>query len=651
MKPAKVAYPALAPTQRFLLWVATAINTLMILPYLPLVLQVAVVLFLSWNLIQIRGKRLGVPRVVLLGLLALSALGLVLTTPAALTVEGGAMLAPIIVALKLLETRNRRDAWVAVLLIYFLALASFLFAQTMTVAGLTLLGVVISSAVLISLNSPPSGARRPLVLSATLIGQALPFMVILFVLFPRNLMPLWSLPASLGRASSGLKDYMAPGSISDLSLSGEPAFRVRFNGPPPPTQQLYWRGPVMSEFDGRTWRIGAPQAGPLPRTERGRSLVDYEITLEPHNALWLLALETPVSLPPRGYFTRDQQLVAHLPVRSRIRYGSQSALFLDIGEGASRDELAPFLRLPAGGNPRSRELAQRWREQFIDDDRLIDAAYLYFSQTGLTYTLNPPALGAQTIDSFLFETRRGFCEHFASAFVFLMRAAGIPARVVTGYQGGELNPIDGFLMVRQADAHAWAEVWTESRGWRRVDPTASAAPIRVIAGLATALPESDSLPLGLRRDLPWLRETRFRLEAINNGWNQWVLAYNVQSQRQLLSRFGLSTPDWRVLATASSLLVAIFMTALAVWATWPRRLRSPAQRAWLRVTRRLARRGLPPAPWEGPLDYTRRVAAWRGELGQPLATIAQLYAQLRYGPAPTRDALRTLNRLSRKFKP
>ncbi|MEY3201330.1 MAG: hypothetical protein RIR70_880, partial [Pseudomonadota bacterium] len=270
-----------------------------------------------------------------------------------------------------------------------------------------------------------------------------------------------------------------------------------------------------------------------------------------------------------------------------------------------------------------------------------------------TYTLSPPQLGINPIDDFLFETKRGFCEHFASSFVFLMRAAGIPARVVTGYQGGEINPIDGYLVVRQADAHAWAEVWIAGQGWQRVDPTAAAAPIRVVAGMATALPLGEPLPFTLRSDIPWLRDLRFRLDAITNGWNQWVLGYSTQSQQKILAQLGLNKPDWRTLAVASTLLVAIFMALLALWAAWPQTRRDALQSSWQRLSKKLGRHGLARQTWEGPGHYAMRISTARPELRDEIHTIAQLYAQLRYGAdnAPTRQQIRQLRTLIRRFSP
>ena len=645
--------PMLNRPQKLLLWLATCANLVVVSGHLPTLLNLLIALLLGWRAIQIWRGGYRATRTALLLLLSLAAGILVVVLPSPFGVEGGAMLVPILVVLKQLESDSHRDAFVAVLLISFLILATFLFSQTIATALLAGVGVLLAMAVLASLTDKSGSMWQPLRISAILMAQAVPFMVILFLMFPRNLMPLWTLPPAASRAESGLKEWMSPGSISNLTLSGETAFRVRFKGHAPPTQQLYWRGPVMTEFDGRTWRSADLKATSMPDMDHGKPVVEYELTLEPHNSRWLLALDMPVSLPSASFFSQYHQLVSRTPVRTRLRYVAHSVLFPDADSALEPAQLRGLTTLPSGGNSRTRQLAASMREKHPNDSALMRAAINYLNTNGFTYTLNPPRLGIHSIDEFLFDSRRGFCEHFASSFVFLMRAAGIPARVVTGYQGGELNPIDGYLVVRQADAHAWAEVWIAGQGWRRVDPTAAAAPIRAIAGMATALPEGDPLPFALRRDIPWLREMRYRLDAITNGWNQWVLGYSTQSQQKMLSYFGVKSPDWRTLAVASSVLVAVFMGVLALWAAWPQRRLDGLSAAWGRLGRKLARRGLAHQPWEGPLSYADRITAARPELRDDIHEIANLYAQLRYGVTDRFAAqkLRQLKKLIRKFSP
>jgi transglutaminase-like putative cysteine protease len=262
---------------------------------------------------------------------------------------------------------------------------------------------------------------------------------------------------------------------------------------------------------------------------------------------------------------------------------------------------------------------------------ISNAALLFFRQEAFFYTLQPPLLGQHAVDDFLFVSRRGFCEHFASAYVFLMRAAGVPARVVAGYQGGEINPVDGYFIVRQSDAHAWAEIWLADKGWIRVDPTAAVAPSRIEQGIASALPAGDALPALVRIDADWLRDLRNRWEATNNAWNQWVLGYNPQRQREVLTRLGLSEPDWRSMTAVLATLCGITLLFVTLWTLYQRNTVTPAQRAWQGFCKRLRRLGIARADWEGPLDFATRVARERPELGAVAHEAAGYFADLHYG--------------------
>jgi len=278
---------------------------------------------------------------------------------------------------------------------------------------------------------------------------------------------------------TGLSDTMSPGSFSALSVSDAIAFRVKFDSGAPPRNRLYWRGPVMTDFDGRTWSVDLPHLSREISVEASGPPVDYEVTLEPHNRNWMFALEMPTRLPQNARLTSEYLAISLTPIRSRIRYEMRSSPQFQALSGANPEDLALARRLPRGSNPRARTLAGEWREAGSDDAAIVRRAIDFFRGSRFEYTLEPPMLGANSVDEFLFDTKQGFCEHFASSFVFLMRAAGVPARVVTGYQGGDTNPVDGYMVVRQADAHAWAEVWLAGGGWTRVDPTAAAVPVRV----------------------------------------------------------------------------------------------------------------------------------------------------------------------------
>jgi len=548
----------------------------------------------------------------------------------------GVALLVMFLALKPLETRTRRDGLAIVFLCYFLVLAQFFYAQSIGAAGLMLATIVTATA---TLGSLADGGRTPplqlLARSGRLLLQATPFMLVLFVLFPRVQGPLWGLPRDAFSAQTGLSDAMSPGSISNLTQSDAIAFRAKFSATPgaglPPRDRLYWRGPVMTDFDGRTWRVR--RRLPLPRLpyETEGPAVEYEVTLEAHAKPWLFALELPGRLPTDALMTGDFQLVAKAPVTARLRYDVSSHTAMRAGRDETDGTLQAALALPAGFNPRTRALAQGWRAKFGNDQAILDEASRFFLTQGLSYTLTPPLLGEHSVDEFLFDAKAGFCEHFSGAFVFALRAAGLPARVVAGYQGGEINPFDGYFTVRQYDAHAWAEVWLDGQGWTRIDPTALSVPTRIEQNMAAAVPAGSPVPLMARVDLAWLRDLRLRLDAVANTWNQWVIGYNPERQREFLSRLGMRTPDWRQMTSVLAVVAGLVLLGLTAWALRSQRRFDPAQRAWLRFARKLGRRGLPRQPWEGPLAYAGRAARRFPGNAAEIAAIADLYGRLRYG--------------------
>jgi hypothetical protein len=336
-------------------------------------------------------------------------------------------------------------------------------------------------------------------------------------------------------------------------------------------------------------------------------------------------------------------------VRARARYEISS--FVEYrARSATPFALAAARRLPPDFNPRAVALGQSWRSADATDRRILARGIEYFRRSGLQYTLLPPPLGRDSVDEFLFETKAGFCEHFSSAFAVLMRAAGVPARVVTGYQGGDVNPIDGYLIVRQSDAHAWVEVWIADEGWVRVDPTAAAVPVRVDAGIAGAV-ASVELPLLVRPDLSWLRLMRYNWEALANYWNQWVVGYNVDRQRELLSRFGMPAPSWEKMAMALFWLVGLVVAVFSLWLLRRAHGEEPVTQAWRRFCTKLERRGTARAPSEGPRDFAARAAREQPHVAADVAEIGALYVDLRYRDAHDPSLLSLLRQRVREFRP
>ena len=583
--------------------------------------------------------------------------------------QGGVALLVFLSGAKLLETQTARDRLGLLFVGCFLLVAYFLNSQSLAMAAYMSLALIALIAAMIASTQTAPELRATLGLAARLLLQALPLALLLFVLFPRLQGPLWGLPQQ-GATQTGLSDHMSPGDFSQLSLSNEIAFRVEFNSAdaravttkPPDPSTLYWRGPVLWDFDGRTWqtRLAVPP-NPINALAMGQP-VSYAITLEPHRQRWLFLLGLPKKLPEEvaSQLGPDLQWQAQSPITQRLRYAIDADLDYRLdAEGLSTARRSRTLALPEG-NPQARELAKIWRARHntainrtLKNDRaLVDQALAYFRSEPFFYTLNPPLLGENSIDDFLFRSRRGFCEHYASTFVFLMRAAGIPARVVTGYQGGERNPLGNYWIVRQRDAHAWAEVWLIGEGWTRIDPTAAVAPNRVELGLDAALPASERRTGLMTLDTNWLMPLRLSWDLLNNQWNQWVLGYNQERQRELLSHLNpfLSTWQgmaWGLAAAGSGLLLLMAVLVL------PRLTKSktdPASRIYARFCLQLARCGIERGNAEGPADFAERAAAQRPELAEAIQEITRLYLALRYGHAKT-DQLIELKRRVGKFRP
>ncbi|MBI1943297.1 MAG: DUF3488 domain-containing transglutaminase family protein [Betaproteobacteria bacterium] len=589
----------------------------------------------------------------LLAVAAFAVLGVWLEYRALFGRTPGIALLVLFSGLKLLESRNQRDAAAVVFLTWFLAITNFLYTQSIPTALGMCAAVAASVAALVGFAAPRRAPRANLRTAALLLAQALPAAALLFMLFPRIQGPLWGLPQDAYAGLSGLSDSMAPGNISRLTLSDAIAFRVEFERETPRRRLLYWRGPVLWDFDGRTWRLGSPGFAELA-PPRGGARHDYAVLLEAHNRNWLFALETPASLPPRARYLDDGQIVTLAPLRTRTRYEMTSVTEAEPDAREEAHNLRRALRLPPGFNPRARALARSWRESSQNepaaDAGVLARAIEFFRRERLQYTTEPPLLGRDAVDEFLYETRAGFCEHFSSAFAFLMRAAGIPARVVTGYQGGDLNPVDGKFTVRQSDAHAWTEVYIRDRGWIRVDPTALSVPGRLDAGMARAVRAEDPLPLLLRPELEWLRELRYNWEALTHQWNLWVLGYNPERQRELMSWIGMRDADWLELASTLFALLGAFVAALLLWSLGRFARPDPAQATWELFCRKLRARGVARAPHEGPRDYSERAAGALPAAGEAIHRIGALYIALRYGRARPPAALAELRRRVRELQ-
>ena len=565
--------------------------------------------------------------------------------------EVGVALLMMLAALKLMELRQARDAMVLIYLACFVIITNFFYSQSIPTALYLLATLMVVVTAWVHLQAQSITLKPRLRIAAVLLLQALPLTLILFILFPRVQGPLWGLPQD-AYASSGLDDKMSPGSLSRLSLSEAVAFRVTYNDKPPRRDQMYWRGPVLWYFDGRTWTPGITTLTDAPKFTEVSQPIDYSVTLEPHNKPWLFALDVPDKLSVPAKLTYDFQMLNKEPIHARLRYSAHSNLVYHANLQEATRQLQRALQLPRQSNPRAQQLAAEWRANSKDDAAIVNTALAYFNKQGFVYTLEPPPLGVNTVDDFLFTTKQGFCEYYASAFVFLMRAANIPARVVTGYLGGEFNDVGNYYIVRQSDAHAWAEVWLAGQGWVRVDPTAAIAPDRVQRDLSAALSDNAILPFMERNPPQWMRNLRFNLDALANQWNQWVLGYDTERQFAFLTRLGMESVTWQKMALnmMSGLGIVIALFALFMLRHLFTRQLDKVQAAWLKLCRKLEKAGLPRAAHEGAQDYAARVAAARPELGDAIHDLVARYTALRYGMLNDEHAQREFLQRARALK-
>jgi transglutaminase-like putative cysteine protease len=568
----------------------------------------------------------------------------------------GTALLTLTASLKLLETRTRRDLCVIVLIVYFLCLTALLADASFWLLGYTLLVAWVTSACLLRSTTVTAelNARDSLRDTGRLLLQAVPIALVLWLFFPRFAEPLWHLPQPENAATTGLSDTLSPGDITDLALSDEVVMRAHFRGAVPPPRERYWRGPVLFDFDGRTWRRHDPDLIASPPLEpRGPAYV-YTLNLEPHGHNWIYALDSPSSWDlARAYLTADYMLAQPNAIAQPLEVTVTSYTETDSPSGLGSALRRRDTRLPADSNPRTRAFAAQLHALHPDDADYVAAVLKMFQTEQYFYTLEPPPLGADSVDQFLFETKRGFCGHYASAFAVLMRAADIPARVVTGYYGGTYNRYADYWLVRQSDAHAWVEVWIEGRGWMRVDPTSAIAPGRVEHSVRDAESASAALGMPLPNRLPWLRDLRLRTDALRELWRARILQYNQGAQQRLLARFNVPEPDVRklvmVLAAALSLTLA--------WLTWHVRrelspdAREPAVRAFDRLCAKLAACGLRRAASEPAESFALRVAGARPDLAAEVAALCRRYNELRYGARAGEADVGRFTAAVRAFRP
>ena len=633
-----------------LIWLLVA-QVLVILPHLAHLPPWIIGLWLgcaAWR-IQIFRMRARYPQGWVKALLMVGAAGGVyLSRGSLIGLDAGVVLLIAAFILKLVEMRSRRDALVLVFLGFFAVVTSYLFDDSLLAGIYSLAPVTALLAAMVGLQQGGEATRpwASLQVAGSLLLQAIPLMLVLFVLFPR-MGPLWSLPQPQNRATTGLAESMTPGDIAQLSRSSELAFRASFDGAIPPRNRLYWRAITFEQFDGRRWSRSITSRNPeAPEWVASGPTVAYSIVMQPSGQPWLYALDVAQAGPGDARLMADFHLERPRPVDTPLLYRAISWPQALREPHASPAILERSLQLPVSGNPRARAWANELRRRYETPAATVEALLSHFNQEPFVYTLQPSPVGADIVDGFLFESRNGFCIHYAGAMTFVLRAAGIPARVVAGYQGGEFNPAGNYLSVRQLDAHAWVEYWQADRGWVSVDPTFQVAPERIELGLEQALAGEQGLidgaaaGLGRMRQFGWLNDLRFAWDNLNYGWQRWVLNYQGERQLQILQGM-LGTLDARKLGlvaiAAGALLVSLL--ALVLFKPW-RRERDPQLRMFRRFEKLLARHGVVRRAAEGPRDFAARAAAQLPEAAAQLQAFAVLYERACYGGERSDDELR-----------
>ena len=625
---------------------ALAVSVAPHLPYLPIWISAALFGCTIWRYL-IEKRRRALPSVWFRALLALACFLGVLATYATISGVGpGSALLAIMAALKLLETRKRRDQFVLLFISIFLVMSSLLREQYLwSLPYLVVSIIVIMTAWLRMSAANDETAKQSFATGGRLLLYAAPLAVAMWIFFPRIAIPIWAVPMDTGTATTGISDSMSPGDVSKLSRSDAVAFRVKFDGIVPEARDRYWRGLVLTVFNGRTWSMNDPFEGSRAHetvSEKGEP-IRYQITLEPTRQPYVFALDMPWSWTlERTFMGPQQQLVNAQPIDQRVSYDAVS--YLDFTTHASLSEYARswYQRLPDGSNPKTQSLAKDMRNAAGSDSAYIDAVLRKFNAEEYFYTLEPPGLGKNSVDEFLFDTRRGFCEHYASAFAVMMRAADIPARIVLGYHGGEINSMAGHLIVRQSDAHAWNEVWLEGRGWYRIDPTAAVAPDRIEMGASDAAMEGAGAAWGLSAPSEFLHKLTMTLDALDAKWNDWVLGYGAEKQNDLMQRLGMRDPDWqKMMLTMIGLvlgLIALLSLLLAL------RYRPPAKDAAAVLFQRFIKKtGLDSGIGETAECFAQRAMQAGTVPADAVEFVTTAYHDARYGP-PDESAIARLKR-------
>lgn len=651
-----------------LVWIVLSLFTLMAphAPRIPIWVMLLYLVAAIWRIMVYRGSWSFPGWRAKLVLIACGFAGIGFSFSSMIGLEPTVALLLTAFALKLTELAQRKDAYVLLFLGYFIIVTEFLFSQDILVTLLCLFNVIVITTALVALHRPEEHqfSWRPLRLATVMVMQAMPLMLVLFFLFPR-IGPLWTIPLKSQSGKTGMSDFMKPGDVSRLSQSTEVAFRVQFEGEVPPRSQLYWRGLIFSRLRAGTWsslshyEVPAAERQARPLKTKGEPL-RYSIILEPTQQHWLYSLRyaRPVS---RGVMSgSDYRLFSPVEIEDQRLYEARSWPDTILDETLSPWRRKTELRLPVKGNPATREFARQLRQEAGNDELLVDKVLEHFNREPFVYTLKPPLLPEENpIDYFLFQSRRGFCEHYAHSFVLMMRAAGVPARVVAGYQGGEVNPVNGTVIVHQFDAHAWAEVWLEEQGWVRVDPTSAVSPGRIELGLEEAVASEGTFLLNsplspLRyRNINWVNQLRLRYDAWTYRWQAWVTGFDSEQQFRFLQNL-LGDLNGRkfALVLLGSWALVLLPVAISLLRKPRRRVISRLDKLYLSFCQRIQKQGVKRSRGESPGEFSIRASQELPLLASHIERITGLYTELAYvdKAASTQEYNNLLDELGRAVR-
>ena len=590
-----------------------------------------------------------------IGLAVVGILSLLVTYHTRIDSSAYISLLAVMSAIKPFEVSTHRDRMVTLFLAYFIVIAGVLENDSLFMIFYMFASVLVTTAVLIRINDPGRGLRAHFRTGAVIMGQALPVMLVLFFLFPRLDGSLVGITRS-DTGVSGFSGELSPGSVSGLVEDDRVAFRVEFDGDIPGFRDQYWRGITFVRFDGKAWhRQQRPASLGTPLDETGKRS-GYRVILEPHRSRWLFLLDYPVSAPGDSTLHEDFTALSDAPIHRTRRYNAVSRLRGHTGSTPFPG--SDFISLPGSGNPKSRDLAARFLELRPEPEQVAEAILDYFRSQDFIYTLQPQRAGSHPVDDFLFDSREGYCEHYASAFAFLMRAAGIPARVVGGYLGGEVNPYGNYLIVRQSHAHAWVEVWSPAQGWFRVDPTLAVAPGRADGGLEGALSPEEFSGLTQRYLRPFssfISQVRFGLDAFSMQWEARFRSYSYEQQREILDRIGIGytrrSGAVKLLGAGVVLVFLLFFGYLAFHLRSKAKKPDTVKKFYLVFLEKLARAGVSRDCGTGPLDFAKEAARRRPDLADSIREITDLYINLRYSADPGEDTFYRFRDSVKSFDP